>query len=359
MKRYTGVLVGTALALLMVIGASALLSGQPHPVAAAHAKRSDTGRTVHALRMEVIVKSVNGGYWQVMLAGAKKAAAQFGVQSLGFTGADREDNVAGQIRLMEDAIARRPDFIVFAPTARAPSNPAIAQAHRAGIKVIIIDSQPVTNDFHPAVTNDYQSYLATDFYKGSCRAANTLAAAIKAKTGKAAGQIAYATWVSVPAPQLVARRKGFTDCIVHYPGIHVVRHLDAGGDITKTNSIAATILTAFPHLVGYYADFGFTLQGAAQVFAQRKVDPKKVSLVGWDGYDLAIRDLKAHKLDGVVLQDPYQMGYGGVAYGILAAAGLNVPKYVDTGAVVATPANVNSPFIQGLLDPLHKSQLGF
>ena len=35
------------------------------------------------------------------------------------------------------------------------------------------------------------------------------------------------------------------------------------------------------------------------------------------------------------------MGYGGVGYGILAAAGLNVPKFVNTGVTVATPANVN------------------
>jgi ribose transport system substrate-binding protein len=134
--------------------------------------------------------------------------------------------------------------------------------------------------------------------------------------------------------------------------------LDAGGDPTKASRIVVSILAAYPNLVGFYADNTFTLQGAAEAFAQRKVNPKKVSLVGWDGYNLSTRDLEAHKLDGVVLQEPYQMGYGGVAYGILAAAGLNVPKYVDTGAVVATPANVNSPVIQGVLDPVHKSRLG-
>jgi ABC-type sugar transport system substrate-binding protein len=139
MKRYTGVLLGTALVLLTVIGAGALLSGHPHPVAASHAKRSDAERTVHALRMEVIVKSPNFGYFQTILAGAKKAAAQFGVQSLAFTGPNADSNVAGQVRLVEDAIARHPDFIVLAPTAVGALNSPVAQAHRAGIKVIIID----------------------------------------------------------------------------------------------------------------------------------------------------------------------------------------------------------------------------
>jgi ribose transport system substrate-binding protein len=299
--------------------------------------------------MEVIVKANTIGYFQTILAGARKAAAQFGVQSLGFTGANAEYNVAGQIRLLEDAIARHPDFIVLAPTAIGALNAPVVQAHRVGIKVIIVDSPLLTPDDRPADTNDYQTYLATDYYKGACNAANALAAAIRAKTGKTAGQVAYTTLDSVPNPQLVASRKGFTDCIAHYPAIHIVRHLDAGGDLTKTESVAASILATFPALVGFYADSTFTLQGAARAFAQRKVDHGKVSLVGMQGYDLAGRDLKAHKLDGVILQDPFAMGYGGVIYGILAAAGLNVPTFVDSGTVLATPANVSSPFIQGLL----------
>jgi hypothetical protein len=53
------------------------------------------------------------------------------------------------------------------------------------------------------------------------------------------------------------------------------------------------------------------------------------------------------------------MGYGGVGYGILAAAGLNTPKFDNTGVTVATPNNVNSPLIQGLLNPVAKRQIGF
>lgn len=352
MKRHGGILAGTALALAALIGPSVLFFGQPRPVAASFRLRSIPARMLRSLRMEVIVKSsnaANDSYSQVILAGAKKAAAQFGVQSLGFTGADADNNVAGQLRIMEDAIARHPDFIVLVPTSTLLA-PVITKAYRAGIKVIILDAPPHTND--------YQTYLSTDMYKGSCRAANTLAAAIKAKTGRAAGQIAFETWISVPNVQLVARRKGFTDCITRYPGIHIVRHVDAGADPSYARSIAANTLAAFPHLVGFYADTFSTLNAAAQVFPQRNVDHKRMSLVGWDGDDQTSSDLAAHRLDGVVLQDPYQMGYGGVAYGILAAAGLNVPKHVDTGGVVATPANLNTPLIQGLLDPSQR-RLGF
>jgi ribose transport system substrate-binding protein len=285
------------------------------------------------------------------LNGAKKAARQFGVQALNFTGANSEANIAGQISLMEDAIAKHPDFIVLAPTSANPLDGVINKATAAGIHMIIIDSS--------ATTNQYDSFLATNNHEGGCLAANTLAAAIKAKTGKAAGQVAYATFLS-GVGSLGQRDKGFTDCIAHYPGIHIVRHVDAGGDqSTKPISIAADTLTAFPHLVGYFADNLYTEQGAENAFAEHHVNMSKVSLVGFDNTAKEVTALQQHKMDGVILQDPYQMGYGGVAYGILAAAGLRVPKNVDTGVAVATPANVNSPRIQGLLYPDTKRGLGF
>jgi hypothetical protein len=42
-------------------------------------------------------------------------------------------------------------------------------------------------------------------------------------------------------------------------------------------------------------------------------------------------------------------GYAGVVYGILAALGVVIPKYQDTGSAVATPANYNSPAVAPLL----------
>lgn len=349
--RRTLIPVVTLVALLSILLTSGLFFARPQTVAAQHAKRTHTGRTIHQLRMEVIVKTVNSAYWQIVLTAAKRAANQFGVQGINFTGADSEANINGQINLMENAIAKHPDFIVLAPTAAQPLVPVIQKAYRRGIKMIIIDSS--------ANTQAYQSFLATNNHEGGCFAANALAQAIKRKTGAYSGQIGYSTFLS-GVGSLGQRDRGFLDCIAKYPNLHIVRHNDAGGDqSSKPLSIVADTLTAFPKLVGYFADNLYTLQGAEKAYAERGVNTSKVSLVGFDNTDVEIRNLHAHKLDGVILQDPYQMGYGGVAYGVLATAGLRVPKTVDTGVAVATPANVDSPFIQGLLDPIHKRKLGF
>jgi ribose transport system substrate-binding protein len=351
MKRHAHLFIITLVAVVATLAASSAFSGAPRLVAAQHANRPHVAKNVGGLRMEVIVKTVNSAYWQTVLNGAKKAARQFGVTALNYTGANSEANIAGQIALMENAIAKHPDFIVLAPTSANPLDGVITKAYKAGIKMIIIDSS--------ATTQNYQSFLATNNHEGGCFAANALAAAIKRKTGSAAGQIAYATFLS-GVGSLHERDKGFLDCIAKYPGLHIIRHGDAGGNQgTPCITIAANTLTAFPKLVGYFADNLYTLQGAETAFATAHVNMNKVSLDGFDNTAREVTALKNRKLDGVILQDPYQMGYGGVAYGIVASAGVRVPKNLDTGVSVATPANVNSPAIQGLLYPDTKRGLGF
>lgn len=352
MKRSVHKLLVVFVILGTVLSSSLALSAGSR-VLARGARVTHAAKTIHQVRMEVIVKTVNSPYWQTVFIGARKAAAQFGLQSLGYVGGPSEQDINAEITLIENAIAKHPDFLVIAPTNATALSPAIAKAYAAGIKVIIIDSS--------VTTKSYNSFLATNNELGGCLAAQTLAKAIKAKTGAARGQVAYATFVS-GAGSLQARDHGFLRCIRAYPGLHIVAHKNASGNPNIAGpalSIAADTLTAFPKLVGYWGDNLQTMQGAEKAFQERGVNHNKVSLVGFDNTATDVAALKNHTLDGTIIQDPYQMGYGGVGYGVLAAAGLNVPSYVNTGVYVATPANVNSTLIQAVLNPNTQRGLGF
>ena len=139
----------------------------------------------------------------------------------------------------------------------------------------------------------------------------------------------------------------------------MVAHKDAAGDQSvKPIGIVADTLSRFPNLVGYFADSLITLQGAVTAFRENHVDSKKVSLVGFDPSPQLVQNLAAGTVDGIILQDNYQMGYGGVAYGLLAAAGLQMPKFINTGVTAATPDNVNASDIQGLLKPSTQTRIG-
>jgi ribose transport system substrate-binding protein len=153
---------------------------------------------------------------------------------------------------------------------------------------------------------------------------------------------------------------GFLDGIKAYPQISVVGHQDAGGDQSqKPIGVVSDLLTRFPKLAGIFADNLYTLEGAATAFRENHADPKKISLVGFDPSTKLVADLKAGTVDGIILQDPYQMGFGGVMYGIVAAAGINVPKFLNTGVTAATPENANSSLTQALLNPMTLRHFGF
>jgi ribose transport system substrate-binding protein len=336
---------------LLQAGAAAGLSltaGGTLTIAGCSAKQAASA--LGELRFEFIVKTVNSDYWQTVLSGGRTAMEQLGLHALQFTGAESEANIQRQIELVEDAIAKRPDFIVLAPTSATALDSTISKAYDAGIKVILIDSA--------ANTRAYQTFLATDNHAGGLLAATTLAEAIKRKTGAAAGEVAYSTFLS-GVGSLTLRDNGFLEGLQAYPRLRVVAHKDAGGDQSiKPIAIVADTLTRFPKLVGYFSDSLITLQGAVTAFRENRVDSNRVSLVGFDPSPQLVRGLQDRKIDGIILQDPFQMGYGGVAYGVLAAAGLETPRFVNTGVIAATPQNVNSPDIQGLLSPATQTRIG-
>jgi len=312
---------------------------------------SAAGKPLASMRFVTIVKTVASPYWSIVLAAAKHAAKDLGVQGLQYTGGPSEADIAAEVTLLENAIAQKPDFIVCAPTDKTALNATIAKAYKAGIKVILVDSD--------GVGAPRQAFLSTDNFAAGSLCADALAASIKAKTGAASGQIAYATFQS-NVGSLTLRDNGFLAGIKKYPGLKIVAHKDGAGDASELSAVnaAANTIAANPNLVGYFGDNLQMVEGAAKAFKEKGVSTKKVSLIGFDSDDTLVAELKAGQVDGLLLQDPYMMGYGGVWYGVLAAIGIKVPLFLDTGATVATPATANSPLVEGLLSPLGKPGRG-
>ena len=77
-------------------------------------------------RIPVIVKATTSQYWATVFDGADAAAKALGVQ-ISKLGATAETDVAGEVSIMENAIATKPTAIVVAATNAA----ALAAADRA------------------------------------------------------------------------------------------------------------------------------------------------------------------------------------------------------------------------------------
>ena len=78
----------------------------------------------------------------------------------------------------------------------------------------------------------------------------------------------------------------------------------------------------------------------------------KVRFVGFDTSDMFVKAMREGKLQGIVVQNPFRMGELGVQTLVDHLLGKkNVPKRVDTGVTLITPANLDTPQSQELLHP--------
>jgi ribose transport system substrate-binding protein len=288
----------------------------------------------------IIVKDTTSNYWQIVFAGARKAGKDLGVK-VPQQGAQSESDINGQISILENAVSEKPAAIVIAPTQRAALGKPIDEAAKK-VKIIGIDSA--------ADSNAFTSFLTTDNVQGGRIAADGLADAIKAKYGKAEGDVALITSIA-GVGSLDQRAKGFKEEIAaKYPGLKLVADKIADGQATTGLNIMTDLITANPNLRGVFASNLIMAQGAGQAIAENKV-ADKIKLVGFDSDDKLVKLLSDGNIAALVVQDPYRMGYEGIKTALAASKGEKVPATVDTGVNLITKENMNSARSQELLTP--------
>jgi ribose transport system substrate-binding protein len=293
-----------------------------------------------ATKIVVIVKATTSQFWATVFEGADAAAKTLGVQ-ISKLGATAETDVAGEVSIMENAISTKPTAIVVAATNAAALAHPIEQATAAGIPVIVIDSK--------ANTDKYVTFLATNNVTGGEKAADELATCVKTRTGKAAGNVAYLTALA-GAQSLNDRDKGFVDRLKNYPDLKIVEHRTGNNDPARALSDSEDVLTRHPDLVGIFADNEVEGDGAGAAITEKSAG-SKLCAVAFDTSDQEVGFVRKGALDGLIVQNPYMMGYAGVWYGLAAAHGAVLPHYVDSGVHVVTKANIDNPAMVGLLDP--------
>ena len=288
----------------------------------------------------IIVKDTTSFYWQIVLAGARAAGKDLGV-NVPELGAQSESDINGQITILENAVAGAPAAVVISPTEFKALGKPIDEAAKA-VPIIGIDSG--------ADSKAFTSFLTTDNTQGGRIAADGLAAAIKEATGKEEGDIAIIT--SLPGVgSLDQRHNGFVEQITaKYPGLKVVADKYADGQATTGLNMMTDLITANPNLVGVFASNLIMAQGVGQAIAENKLGDK-IKVIGFDSDEKTVGFLKEGILAGLVVQDPYRMGYDGIKTALAASKKEKVEANVDTGANLVTKANMADPKIDALLNP--------
>ena len=288
----------------------------------------------------IIVKDTTSPYWQAVLAGARKAAQDLGVDVVEL-GAQSESDVSGQISILATAVASNPAAIVIAPAQFAALGKPIDEAAKK-VKIIGIESA--------ADTKAMTSLVATDNVKAGRAAAEALAAAITKTYGDTEGNIVIIT--SMPGvAALDQRAKGFKEVIAaKYRALDLVAEKVADGKPATVINIMKDLIANTADLRGVFASDPIMTQAVGQAVAEGR-SGDKINVVGVGSDEKLVKLLQGDTIAGLVVEDPFRMGYDGVKTALAASKGEQVAANADTGATLVTKANMGSARSQELLNP--------
>ncbi|MCW2725257.1 MAG: sugar transporter [Frankiales bacterium] len=290
-------------------------------------------------KVDVIIKASDSSFWQVMLAGAKQAGGDFGINVSTF-GPTSETNIDEQVQLVENSISRGVQGIVLAPNSSSALNSAIARARQAGIKVITVDTR---------VTTPSEGFIGTDNVKAGSQAGSRMCDLLKAQN-KTSGAVLVESSVA-GIQSLVDRDKGFRQGLAAgCPQVNASLQRFNNNDIGTAASQVNDALTANSNLLGVFADNNTSGVGAARAIKDNNA-VGRIPVVAFDSDPQENAALGAGTINALVVQNPYFFGYQGVLAAGMATVGRIPPREIDPGAVVADKSNMNQAEVKSLLEP--------
>ena len=285
----------------------------------------------------VIVKTANSDFWQNVKKGANDGVAGAKGYTATFQGAASDTDLAGQVALVENAVNRKVAGIVLAPSDPDALIPAIKKAWEAKIPVILIDS--AASD---AGKSYYQSFLATDNNK----AGELCAQALIAKVGTT-GKIAIMSYTAGSGSE-IGRVGGFKKYIETHSKLQIVGPFYSNSQMGTALNQTTDVLAANADLKGIFGANEPTAIGMGRALVQSG-KAGKVTAIGFDGNSDLQGFIKDGTLEAIAVQSAYQMGSLGVKTAIEVAQGKKVPAFRDTGVLMVTKKNIDSPAAKNVL----------
>ena len=300
-------------------------------------------KSLKKFTIAVVPKGTTHAFWKSIYAGATKAANDYKGQgvdiNLIWKGPLREDDREQQIQVVEGFVSQGVDGIVLAPLDRVALARPIEEAKRAGIPSVIMDSG--------LDSDQITSFVATDNKKGGMLAADRLGEVLGGK-----GKVIMLRYAEGSA-STTDREEGFLQEIkAKYPGIELISTDQYAGATRDTAKRASeNLLQRF----GGDVNGIFTPNESASVgmlLALQDINKAgTVTFVGFDATPQFVEAMKNNQMQGIVVQNPFAIGELGVKTMVDSLLGKAVEKRIDTGVMIITPENMNSPEAQKLLNP--------
>ena len=292
------------------------------------------------LRIAVIPKGTTHEFWKSIHAGAVKASRELGVEVI-WQGPLKEDDLKSQIDLVQRFTAQRVSGIVLAPLDSKGLRGSVRDATQNSIPVVVIDSA--------LDSNDAVSFVATDN-----RAAGRLAGFRMAALVGNKGNLILLRYQEGSA-STHEREEGFLESIRKHPEIKLVSDNRYAGATTESAYAASESLLLAQAAAQGSVQGVFTPNESStfgMLLALEKASlAGKIKFVGFDASEKLVAALKTDKIHGLIIQNPFAMGYLGVKSIVQKIRGGNLQPMIDTGSTFVQKDNLSEPNVKALLLP--------
>ena len=323
---------------IIALAAAALLVGCNGNKPAEGGTTADGG--AKKLHIAMIPKGTMHEFWKTVEAGARKAAGEMNVE-LTWKGPIKEDDKNQQIQVVNDFIGNV-DAIALAPLDSKGLRGPVKDANDAGTPVIIFDSA--------IEDSKIVSFVATDNHAAGMKAGEAMAKKLGGK-----GKVAVLRYLEGSA-STTEREEGFI--MAAKAGGLTIASADqfAGASPEEARQAAGRLIQRFSSggkmtVDGIFAPNESSAFGTLLALQESNM-AGKVAFYGFDSSEKLLDGLRKGQIDGLVLQDPFNMGYLTVKTMVAHLKGETVAPMTDTGSTLVTKDNIDSDAVKKLLNPL-------
>jgi ribose transport system substrate-binding protein len=312
-------------------------------------------------KIAVIPKGLTHEFWQSVHRGAEQAGKDLTDHGIStqiiWDGPRKEDDAQNQIEIIQLNLSNNINGLVLAPQHSKTMVAPVERAVDQGVPVVVIDSGLSKQDM-------IVKYIATDNKHGGELAAEHLLKVLRDE-GKTAPKLILLRY-AVGSESTEQREKGFVEYVNKEiekqkmegtPTITWLSNKEYAG-ATKDSAIAKAIplLNSYRDqgIDGIFAPNESSAAGMLQALRTQDLN-KKIHFVGFDSSGPLLQALEDGDIDGLVVQDPYKMGYLGVWTLVQYLEGYDVApdgqKTQSTGEHLVTKAILKDKSTRELFEP--------
>ena len=318
--------------------------------------------------ISVIGKDNSSSYWSEVKRGVQQAADDLN-EELGYTGEEKikvtynapagSEDIDEQVNILDEELARYPDALVISSIGAEACHVQFDLATENGIPIIAMDSANSHQGVQSTVTTNNEEAGKTCAHKMMDELAETgkvLVLVHDSDSGSAMEREgSFRTVIAEEAPGMTLTETIYLNTIEDTKAL-IAEEQNAQkaeneeavvADNITDEDVIAYYLEKDPQITGVYATNLYTTQLAVRGI--EKAGKTETVLIGFDAGKEQVENLKAGKIQGLVVQNPFGMGYASVIAAARTVLQSGNEAVVDTGYVWVTEDNLEEPSIKPLL----------